>query len=265
MGPFKGFIRFSLGNHTEFRQNPAIPGVCIVTLLNELPPVETLERPARQRYKSAPVWKSRAIRTGLVVLGLAAWFGTQSLIGARPYNGRIGDGILDLLSPIHSYLLANASARNALLISSSFFIDALAIFLLLRSIFGPTIRPFLGLIILFGLRQIMQALCVLPQPEQMIWEHPGFPSLLVTYGVSNDLFFSGHTALAVYGAVELARVKKAFIPLGIAIALFEILAVLALRAHWTMDVYAGAITALLIAFLAGPLSQPLDRRLQGKR
>jgi hypothetical protein len=38
----------------------------------------------------------------------------------------------------------------------------------------------------------------------MIWRYPGVPSLLVTYGTSNDLFFSGHTALAVYGSIELA-------------------------------------------------------------
>ena len=39
----------------------------------------------------------------------------------------------------------------------------------------------------------------------MIWRNPGFPSLLVTYGTASDLFFSGHTAIAVYGALELAH------------------------------------------------------------
>jgi hypothetical protein len=65
---------------------------------------------------------------------------------------------------------------------------------------------FLGLLTLYALRQICQGLCALPPPERMIWRYPGFPSLLVTYGTATDLFFSGHTAIAVYGAIELGHV-----------------------------------------------------------
>jgi membrane-associated phospholipid phosphatase len=199
----------------------------------------------------------------LVIIGLAAWFGTQSLIGARTYTGTIGDGVLDLLAPAHHYFFTHITAQNALLIVSSAFIDLLGIFLLCRAIFGPTLRPFVGLLILFALRQLCQAVCVLPLPPEMIWPKagPGFPSLLVTYGVGNDLFFSGHTALAVFGATELARLHPRLVPAGIAIALFEMLAVLMLRAHWTMDVYAGAVTALLVACIAAPVSRPIDRAL----
>jgi len=149
-------------------------------------------------------------------------------------------------------------ARHALLISSSVVIDILAVFLLLRSIFGKTIRPFLGLLILFALRQIVQWLCPLHGPAGMIWEDPGFPSLLVTYGVGNDLFFSGHTALAVFGAAELARLHRVLVVPAVLIALFEITTVLSLRAHWTMDVYAGAVTALLVAAYINPIARPVD-------
>ena len=38
----------------------------------------------------------------------------------------------------------------------------------------------------------------------MVWRYPGVPAVLVTYGTANDLFFSGHTAIAVYGAATLA-------------------------------------------------------------
>jgi len=75
--------------------------------------------------------------------------------------------------------------------------------LLVRWLFGPSVRPFLGLVLLLGLRQIMQAICALPAPPNMIWHYPGFPSLLVTYNVGNDFFFSGHTAIAVFGGIEL--------------------------------------------------------------
>jgi membrane-associated phospholipid phosphatase len=82
-------------------------------------------------------------------------------------------------------------------------------------------------------RQLCQALCALPVPPRMIWRHPGFPSLLVTYGVSTDFFISGHTAIAVLGAVEICRLLP--LPFGIAaivVALLEAVLVIVLRAHY---------------------------------
>jgi hypothetical protein len=84
----------------------------------------------------------------------------------------------------------------------------------------------------------------------------------VTYGVSNDLFFSGHTAIAVYGATELARLNFPGARLaGLAVALFEASTVIVLRAHYTMDVFTGAVTALLVAGLAERMAPSVDRHL----
>jgi membrane-associated phospholipid phosphatase len=210
-----------------------------------------------------PRWLVRLIRVALVAAGLAAWFGTQQWIGARPDpGGRIGDALLEWTSPIHSHLTANPRHADLLLVVSTLVIDLLGVFLLGRAILGPTIRPFLSLLILFGLRQVCQALCALPPPDGMIWRHPGFPTLLVTYGVSNDLFFSGHTGIAVLGAIELASFRCRWLALlGLAIAALEITAVIVLRAHWTMDVFAGAVSALLASSLAGKAAPTLDRWL----
>jgi len=210
---------------------------------------------------AAPRW----FRLLLVVLGLAAWFWTQSLIGQRAISGWvISDGLHVLTATAHQYLLDHPRAANGLLIASSAGIDLFAIFLLGRAIFGPTFRPFIGLLMLFALRQICQVLCVLPPPEGMIWRNPGFPSLVVTYGVANDLFFSGHTAIAVFGAIELARLGRRWLGvLGFGIALFEMAAVLTLRAHYTMDVFTGAVTALLVAGVAAKISPWCDRALAG--
>ena len=56
------------------------------------------------------------------------------------------------------------------------------------------------------LRQISQGMCSLPKPPGVLWMDPGFPTLLVTYKVSNDFFFSGHTALAVLSAIEICGI-----------------------------------------------------------
>ncbi len=93
----------------------------------------------------------------------------------------------------------------------------------------------------------------------MIWRSPGLPSLLVTYGTSNDLFFSGHTALAVFGSIELARWGGLpWAVVGVSIALFEMATVLVLRAHYTLDVFAGAVTAFAAAVVAGWIAPDCD-------
>jgi membrane-associated phospholipid phosphatase len=194
-------------------------------------------------------FKKRIRRVLIIAASLVVWFWTQSLIGHRPAGNGIGDKVHELTQPANDYLQDHLRAANSLLIGSSLVIDSLGIFLIGVSVFGKTLRPFVALLLVFGMRQICQWLCALPPPEHMIWRDPGFPSLLVTYGVANDLFFSGHTAIAVLGAIEFYRLfpRPWALAVSVAVTLFEISAVLVLRAHWTMDVITGAMAAILAA------------------
>jgi len=204
----------------------------------------------------------RLLVTGIV---LALWFWTQSLIGARtaPASG-IGDALHNFTVGLNSYFARNSGAANALLVVSSALIDALGLFLLGRWLFGGSIRPFLGLFLLMTLRQLTQALCAFPPPPNMIWHYPGFPSLLVTYHVANDFFFSGHTAIAVFGAIELSRLRRNWLTAAaVALVFFEVATVLILRAHYTMDVFAGIVAALWIANLSERISPRLDQLISG--
>ena len=135
--------------------------------------------------------------------------------------------------------------------------------LIAMAVFGPSFAPFLGLLIVFGLRQISQLCCTLPPPPGMIWRDPGVPSLLVTYGVSNDLFFSGHTALAVLAAIEICQSAPWWLgAAAVLVALGEAVIVIVLRAHYTMDVITGALAAWFAADLASHLSPMVDAFLQ---
>lgn len=205
------------------------------------------------------------IRLIVAAIVLALWFWTQSLIGARtvPRAG-IGDALHNLTAGLNSYFARNPGAANALLIVSSALIDALGLFLVGSWLFGGSIRPFLGLVLLIALRQLLQALCSLPPPPGMVWHDPGFPSLLVTYHVANDFFFSGHTAIAVFGALELARFHRKWLTLtAILLVIFEVATVLILRAHYTMDVFTGILAALWVSTLSERLSLRLDKRFHG--
>ena len=206
------------------------------------------------------LWVGRA---ALVVVGLLAWFWTQRLIGQRTWPaGGIGDALHDWTAPLNRRLNARPREADALLVVTSGLIDALGAFLLVSAVLGPSLRPFVGLLMLFALRQLCQGLCALAPPPGMIWRHPGFPSLLVTYGTATDLFFSGHTAIAVVGAVELAHLGGAgWLGLGIAIAVIEATTVLVLRAHYTMDVFAAIVTALWAVSVADVLAPWVDHAL----
>jgi hypothetical protein len=210
-------------------------------------------------------WPTVLRRLVVTAIVLVVWFWTQSLIGARaaPASG-LGDGLHNLTGGLNFYFAQNSGAANLLLIVSSALIDAIGLFLLGRWLFGGSVRPFLGLFLLMVLRQILQAICALPAPSGMIWHYPGFPSLLVTYHVANDFFFSGHTAIAVFGAIELSRFGRKWLTvIAILIVIFEVATVLILRAHYTMDVFTGAIAALWIANLSERVSPRIDSLVYG--
>jgi membrane-associated phospholipid phosphatase len=209
-------------------------------------------------------WTSVGLRAGVIAGALVVWFWTQSLI-ARKASAKegIGDVMHDLTSPWHHFLSTNERAANAALIASSICIDLIGLALIGSALFGPTFAPFLAILIVFALRQICQSLCTLPPPAGIIWRNPGFPALLVTYDVGNDFFFSGHTALAVLGAIEAAQFGPTWLAvIAAVIALGEMLIVLVLRAHYTLDVVAGAFAAFFAADVAGRLSPAVDAWFQ---
>jgi len=189
----------------------------------------------------------------LIAVSLATWFLTQSLIASRGLkDGRIGDLIHDLTESWNAWLQVRPRIASGILIVSSAGIDVFGLFLIGAGVFGPTLRPFLALLILFAFRQLCQALCALPAPPKMIWHHPGFPSLLVTYGTANDFFISGHTAIAVLGAIEAWHL----LPLGFGVvaamvAVLEGAVVIILRAHYTLDVLGAVVAAFCASGLAG--------------
>src|SRR6516165_11118974 len=92
----------------------------------------------------APIW----LRIAFVAVGLAAWFGSQALIGKRSFpDGTIGDAVHLWTAPLHDYLIDHPRAANALLITSSAVVDLVGVGLLALSIFGRSVRPFVGLLL----------------------------------------------------------------------------------------------------------------------
>lgn len=186
-------------------------------------------------------------RGTFLAVALGLWFLTQAWLGNRPPVQSIGDQIHNLTTVPHAFLESRPQLTNTILIVSSLGIDLIGLGLLGWGLFGASARPLAGVMVLFALRQLAQATTALPAPPGMLWRDPGFPSLLVTYSVGNDFFFSGHTAFAVFGALEFSRWGKRVLTstLGL-LALCEISVVLVLRNHYTMDVITGATMAFAV-------------------
>ena len=201
-----------------------------------------------------PPFATVALRLLVIGGSLGAWFVTQRLIGGRPSDDRgIDDHLHHLTRGANDWLHSHPRVADSLLICSSFGVDAVTLFVLGYAVLGPSFTPFWGLLCLFVMRQTCQAIIVLPAPPGIIWRDPGFPSLFVTYKVGNDFFFSGHTALAVYGAIQLATLGiPALTALGILTAILQMVLVIILRAHWTLDVVAGIFAALMVGALSWP-------------
>ena len=200
------------------------------------------------------------VRVGGIGLALVGWFWTQRLIGRKALTGnKITDRLHDWSAPVHAWLEARPKAANATLIATSAGIDLFGLYLIGAAVFGSTFRPFVALLLVFGLRQICQGICTLPFPKGTIWRDPGFPSLLVTYGTSNDFFFSGHTSIAVLGAMELAHVGPPWLAVVAGTgAVAEAITVIILRAHYTMDVFAAVFAAWACEVVAQQIAPTVD-------
>lgn len=188
---------------------------------------------------------SLLLKLGLIAICIQLWFWTQQIISDRGFPDElIGDWVHDSTATYNSWLGRNPVAAKYLLISSSAVIDLMGLGLIGASLIGNSIEPFVALIVLFSLRQLSQSLCALPAPAGMIWFNPSFPSLLVTYETKNDFFFSGHTAIAVLSSFYAWLFLPGFLALIVTVlAVGEVMTVLVLRAHYTMDVMCAIFVA----------------------
>ena len=70
---------------------------------------------------------------------------------------------------------------------------------------------------------------------------------------------------AALGAIELSRLRRYWLTvLAVLIVVFEIATVLILRAHYTMDVFAGIVAALWVAHLSEQISPRLNQLITYK-
>lgn len=179
---------------------------------------------------------------------------TQELIGSVvPDPCSIGDRLQALLSNAHAFLLSHPGAADFLIAFYSLAGDLALLFFLGALFWTGRLRFLLPLVAFLFLRQLMQAVVTLPLAQETIWRNPGFPSLFASYNSPSVFYFSAYAGLVFLVALELRRLKAwtlSYLVFGLALA--ECLISLALRSHYTTDLYTSLATALFVFLYVAP-------------
>lgn len=105
----------------------------------------------------------------------------------------------------------------------------------------------------YGIRAIIQNIFAMSFPSGGIWEYPGFPSLVIPYGLARDFYFSGHCGFLAINTCymfDLGRIKTAiaymiFMP-------YVIYILLATRIHYTIDIPIGILFGVYVYVFLRP-------------
>ena len=166
---------------------------------------------------------------------------------------------------MNEYFREDDRRRNALLIICGLLMD----FMLLVGFFrwawyGTTWRFFFALVFFYGLRIILQNIFFMEFPEGYNWAYPGFFSIAVPYGITGDFFYSGHVGICMIQFLEFYTVGWYWMS---AYSLFtmamQILLMLALRAHYTIDMVSGVVFAHYMWLLSEKYSYLIDWHVFG--
>lgn len=177
----------------------------------------------------------------------------------------IKDLVHQFVLPINDFLFYHVRAGDVVLIIMNAILDLLSLFILILIVWKRNARPMLITTFFIIIRQVMQLLVKLPTPIQSIWHYPGFISLFQSYKVTSDFYFSGHTGISLIAALEMSYFHKRWLTiLGFSLFGFELVAVLVMHVHYTMDVFTAIMTVGCLKDLAFKIAPPINQFL-GKR
>jgi hypothetical protein len=202
------------------------------------------------RIKNYKMWYINVF----VLLGInILWQYTQKLLSCDIIaDGQIVDRIhtCKRVNKIGMFLENNIIFTKYLIILTSLLIDIGVLYVSYEVLFFDNFKLLAEMFTGLMLRQLCQFINRLPTPRNMIWFDPGFPSLTVTYGTSNDFFFSGHTYMALLAGSAIFSnpyiITKTY---AVLFVILEVGFVLVTRGHYMMDVYAAVTTFISVKYL----------------
>jgi hypothetical protein len=155
------------------------------------------------------------------------------------------DQFFEITSSLNKFIYDHAVPRKLLVITSSLIIDISVISLsICWVLMSRTWRPLITIGLFYALRGACNVMFAMKYPENIIWEFPGIPAFSISYHDTSDFFFSGHVGINLISAIELKRFKCFKLScLSYFGVFFQILTMLTVRGHYSIDLIAGLISA----------------------
>jgi len=99
-------------------------------------------------------------------------------------------------------------------------------------------------------------------PEGYLWDFPGFYSLAVPYGKTNDFFFSGHIGCCMLNYFEFKANKHNKMAYFSLFSLFnQVILMILVRGHYSIDLITGIICGHYFWMFAERYSYLIDEKL----
>jgi len=157
----------------------------------------------------------------------------------------IRDRIFDFLDKINQEINSNKTYASSLQIASSGLLDLTFFGLSIYWMFyGTSCRPMVTAGMFYGIRGLIQSYFYMPYPPGTYWSYPGWPSLVVPYGLGSDFFYSGHCGfLTICTSEWFALGQRVVGSLSLFATCFMAFVVTAFRIHYVIDVAFGVVIA----------------------
>ena len=172
----------------------------------------------------------------------------------------IKDSAFLISANLNHYMSQNKDFKNFCLIISSIILDGIVILTSYAWIkHGKNWRPIMTLILFYSLKFLCNFLFSMKFPEGMLWEYPGFPSLIVSYQKTVDFFYSGYIGLNLICCFELYKLNmKLFSALASLELIFQSSLLLILKANYLVDIIASLFAAHYFCYISEFYSYKLD-------
>ena len=213
-------------------------------------------------YESEP--QSKKLRIRLAVFSLCVLL---LIIGRYNIPSEVTyvciDRLQDVFLGVNEFINKeeNAFWRNAMQIICSLFMDVMFLATGINWIIrGGGSRLVFTTVSFYLLRAVVQAIWVSPMPEKGYWWYdPGFPSLVVPYGLGTDFFFSGHIGFVTICASEWRKNGNKLMANLLAIGgVYTGFILLAYRVHYSIDLFTGVTFAHWLFMLVDQNKEKID-------
>lgn len=175
------------------------------------------------------------------------------------------DKVFNLTEPIHRFFSKNDFWLDFYLIISGFFMDiAFLLGFYYFATYFRTWRMLVTLLLLYIIRGNIQNIYLMGHPEGLLFRDPGIISLTVPYHHTHDYFFSGHVSMPTIIGMEFYkhRLPKHAI-FCFFVSFFEMMMMIFLRGHYSIDLYAGIIVSLYLCRLSDSIVPYIDNLING--